>query len=410
MSGLLAGMFERRALDEITAPGLLAAARGLFSTTTGVTVSPDSALRSTAVFACVKLLAETVSCLPLETMRRAGKGSEAARDAALYEVLHDVANPEMTSQTLREIIVAQLALRGNAWSEIEYNGAGEPVALWPLRADRCQWQRRNGDLWLTTQLPDGQTVGLPRWRVWHVRGFGTDPLYGLSPISEAREAIGLALATEQYAAAYFGNASEPRGVLQLPGQLKDGAAERLARQWEAMHSGLSNAHRIAVLEQGAEWKQIGISNADSQFLEVRGFQLNEIARIFRVQPHKIGDLSRSTNNNIEQQAREFYQDTLLPWLVRIESSARKDLLTRRERREMFFKHEVKALLRGDTAARAAWYRFCREWGIYSVNEIRELEDENPVHGGDVRLVPLNMTPAGLLGQTQGQPKPDAPAQ
>jgi HK97 family phage portal protein len=397
VSGILAGLFERRALDEATAAGLLAQARGLWSTAAGITVTPETALRSTAVFACVRLLAETTSCLPLPTFRRLARGKEHARDLSLYGVLHDVANPEMTAQNLRENLVSHVALRGDAWSEIEYNGAGDITALWPLRPDRSHWERgQDGQLWLVTQLPSGQYVGLPRWRVWHIRGFGTDPYRGLSPIGVAREAVALAIATEQYGAAYFGNASEPRGVLKTASKLKD--PEKLRISWEAMHSGLSNAHRIAVLEEGVEWQQLGLGNADSQFLETRKYQVNDIARLYGIQPHKIGDLERSTNNNIEQQALEFLQETLLAWLVRIESSAAKDLLTALQRKEYFSKHEVKGLLRGDAAARASWYTFTRQWGIYSANDIRELEDENPIPGGDSYLVPLNMIPADQVGQ------------
>lgn len=394
-SGILAGL-SRRVLDEVTAPGLLAASRGLFASTSGVTVTPEGAMQSTAVYACVRLLAETTSCLPLITFARNGRMKEHAHDLPLYGVLHDVANPEMTAQNLRECLIAQVGLRGDAWAEIEYDGRGDIVALWPLRSDRSWWDRTpDGALWLVTQLPDGRMVGLPRWRVWHIRGFGTDPLRGLSPISLGREAVGLALATERYGAAFFANSSEPRGVIKHPGKLKD--PKRVRETWEAMHAGLDNAHRVAIFEEGMEFQTIGIPNADSQFLETRKFQLNEIARLFRVQPHKIADLERSTNNNIEQQALEFLQETLLPWLVRIEQSAVKDLLTPQERGRLFFKHEVKGLLRGDTTARAAWYTFARQWGVYSANDIRALEDENPIEGGDTYLAPLNMVPAERLG-------------
>lgn len=391
--GILASLLSAERRAQI--PPDLLALRSVsgYQTAAGVTIRPDTAMQSAAVFACVRVISETVASLPLILYRRVrGGGKVRAWDHPLYRVLHDIANPEMTAFDARETLVGHAALWGNAYAEIEYNSAGEVVAIWPLRPDRTHMERReDGSLWYVTELQDGKRVGLPSYRVWHTRGF-----FGLSPILEARNAVGLALAAEEYGARFFSNDSRPGGVLKHKGRLSPEAAKRLKESWEAAHSGLSYAHRVAVLEEGVEWQSIGIPPEDAQYLETRKFQVNEIARLFRVPPHLIGDLDRATFSNIEQQSIEFVVHCIRPWLVRFEQSAWRDLLTESERETLFCEHLVDGLLRGDIESRYRAYAIGRQWGWLSVDEIRARENMNPLPEGAGKeyLVPLNMVPAG----------------
>jgi HK97 family phage portal protein len=367
----------------------------------GVTVNENTALKSTAVFACVRILAETVASLPLPVYRRLpGGGKERATDHYLYPLLHDQPNPEMTSFEFRETLMGHLALWGNAYAEIQRNGAGEVVALWPLRPDRMRVSRDDQGLQYKYTLPDGTTAVLRQRNIMHIRGLSGDGLVGYSPIRMAREAIGLALATEEFGARFFGQGSRPSGVLEHPGKLSKEAKENLRESWERMHSGLSGAHRIAILEEGMKWTQIGIPPEDAQFLETRKFQVTEIARIFRIPPHMLADLERATFSNIEHQSIEFVVHTIRPWLVRWEQAFKRDLFLPGEREIYFAEFLVDGLLRGDIESRYRAYATARQWGWMSANDVRELENMNPIPGGDVYLIPLNMVPAGSAGEAQ----------
>jgi len=362
-------------------------------TASGTDIDEGNALEIMPGLACVKVLAESVAQLPLVLYRNIDERKrERARNHPLFDLLHNAPNPEMTSFYWRETMMGHLALRGNAYSEIEYDGAGRVIGLWPLRPDRTKPIRNNGNLLYEVNLPDGSRVLLPRNRVLHIPGFGYDGIVGYSPVALAREAIGLAKATEQFGAAWFGNGSRPGGVYKHPGHLSDKAFERLKDSLEEKHKGLENAHRVAILEEGLDWQQIGIAPEDSQFLQTRKFQVSDIARMFRVPAHMAGDLERATFSNIEQQSLEFVIYTLMPWLTRWEQQMLKDLLTQRERAEFYIRFVVDGLLRGDNQSRWEAYTRSLQQGVYSINDVRLLEDLNPIEGGDVHLVPLNMIP------------------
>ena len=376
------------------------------STGAGVSVSEESSLRYSAVFACVRVLSETVAQLPLHVYQRLPQGKERASNYPLYRLLHDEPNPLMTSFEFREALQGHLALWGNAYCEIEYNGAGRVVALWPLRPDMMQEVRRNADDTLSYlyQLPDGKQVLLPGWQVWHIRGLSPDGITGYSPIGLARQAIGLGLAAEEFGARFFGNDARPGGVLQHPGVLGDDAAQRLARSWESRHGGLARSHRVAILEEGMTYQQIGVPPEDAQFLETRKFQRSEIAGLFRVPPHLIGDLERATFSNIEHQSIQFVEYTMMPWLVRWEQAINLRLIPPKEQKKYYAEFLVDGLKRGDLGSRYTAYAVARQNGWMSANDIRELENMNPVDGGDVYLVPLNMVPANMVGEPS---EPDA---
>jgi len=372
----------------------------------GVNVTPAKALQSAAVFACVRVIAETVASLPLPVYRRLqGRGKERAADFYLYPILHDQPNPEMTSFELRETLMGHLCLWGNAYCEIVRDGAGRVRELWPLRPDKMSVKRENGQLVYDYQLPDGQVIRLRQSQVFHIRALSGDGIIGYSPISTVREAIGLALATEEFGARFFGNGTHPGLVVSHPGKLSDQAHKNLKQDLTEKYSGLGKAHRILLLEEGMSVEKIGIPPEDAQFLETRKFQLNEICRIFRVPPHLVGDLERATFSNIEHQSIEFVIHTIRPWLVRWEQAIRRDLFLPSEKSTYFAEFLVDGLLRGDIKSRYDAYAVGRQNGWLSADDIRELENMNPLPDGQgkVYLVPLNMVPADSVSAPPQQP-------
>ncbi|MCX7903035.1 MAG: phage portal protein [Caloramator sp.] len=372
-------------------------------TNAGVYVSEETAMRTTAVYACVRVLAETVASLPLSLYKRLDRGKEKATYHPIYFLLHDMPNSEMTSFTFRETLMTHLILWGNAYAQIIRNSKGEIIELWPLMPNRMDIERdkETGKL-IYRYLTDSGEVILQKEEVFHVVGLGFDGFKGYSPIQMAREAIGLSIATEEFGARFFANGARPGGILEHPGVVKD--PERLRKSWEEVYKGTKNSHKIAVLEEGMKYHEIGIPPEDAQFLETRKFQLNEICRIFRVPPHMIGDLERATFSNIEHQSIEFVVHTVRPYLVRWEQAISKCLLNEGERRIYFPKFTVDGLLRGDFKTRMEGYAIGRQNGWLSPNDIRELEDMNPIpegQGGDIYLVNGNMIPANKAKDVEG---------
>ncbi len=378
-------------------------------TSSGVQVTEQGALQATAVFACVRILAETVASLPLILYERLANGGKArAQGYPLYTLLHDAPNPEMTSLELRETLMGHLGTWGNAYAEIEADSNGAVLALWPLRPDRMTVERVGFDLVYTYRLTRADSQGrisvpLRADQVLHIRGLGFDGIMGYSPIGLARQAVGLSLATEKFGSAFFGNGARPGGVLEHPGKLSDTAFKNLRRTIEERHGGIERAMRLMILEEGMKYSQIGIPPEDAQFLETRKFQVTEIARLYRVPPHMLGDLDRATFSNVEQQSIDFVIHTIRPWLVRWEQAIAQRLLLPRERSRYFAEFLVEGLLRGDTASRYQAYAIGRQWGWLSADDIRERENMNPLPGGQgaMYMVPLNMVPASQVGAGLG---------
>jgi len=321
-------------------------------------------------------------------------------------LLHDEPNPEMTSFVFRETLMGHLLLWGNAYAQIIRDGSGKVVALYPLLPDKMKVDRTSaGELYYEYQTDTGPVI-LRNYEVFHIPGLGFDGLVGYSPIAMAKNAIGIAIATEEYGAKFFANGANPGGVLEHPGVLKD--PKRVRDSWNAVYQGSGNAHRIAVLEEGMKFHSIGIPPEQAQFIATRKFQLNEIARIFRIPPHMIGDLDKSSFSNIEQQSREFVKYTLDPWVSRWEQAIHKSLLKPDEKRQYFVKFNVDGLLRGDYESRMNGYAIGRQNGWLSANDIRELEDMNRIpedQGGDLYLINGNMTKledAGIFGQSDSE--------
>lgn len=369
--------------------------------TSGKTVNEFTAMQTTAVYACVRILAETLAALPLQLYRYTPGGKERVYDHPLYHLLHDEPNPEMTSFIFRETLMSHLLIWGNAYAQIIRDRLGRVQGLYPLRLDKMTVCRdeRGKIFYLYTKTGDenpnikpyGQ-VALQKEEVLHIPGLGFDGLVGYSPIAMARNAVGMTMACEEYGAYFFANGASPSGVLEHPGVLKDPAKVR--DSWNAVYRGSANAHKVAVLEEGMKYQQIGIPLEEAQFLETRKFQLNEIARLYRIPPHMIGDLEKSSFNNIEQQSMEFVKYTLDPWVIRWEQAMQKALFLPEEKKQYFLKFNVNGLMRGDYESRMTGYSIGRQNGWLSANDIRELEDMNSVpdeEGGNLYLVNGSMT-------------------
>ena len=377
------------------------------TSTSGKRVNERSAMQMTAVYSCVRILSEAIASLPLNVYRYNEEGGkEKAYDHPLFRLLHDEPNPEMTSFIFRETLMTHLLLWGNAYAQIIRNGKGEVIALYPLMPDRMSVDRdERGHLYYrytknSDDAPtmEGSTVVLDPSDVLHVPGLGFDGLVGYSPIAMAKNAIGLAIAAEEYGSKFYANGASPSAVLEHPGTLKDPGKVR--DSWNAAFGGSSNSHKVAVLEEGLKYTPISISPNEAQFLETRKFQINEIARIFRVPPHMVGDLEKSSFSNIEQQSLEFVKYTLDPWVIRWEQALFRALLNEEEKKDYFFKLNVEGLLRGDYASRMNGYATARQNGWMSANDIRELEDLDRIPtelGGDLYLVNGNMMPLNDAG-------------
>ena len=373
-------------------------------------------MQMTAVYSCVRILAEAVAGLPLHLYRyNDDGGKEKAIDHPLYRLLHDEPNPEMSSFVFRETLMTHLLLWGNAYAQVIRNGKNEVVALYPLMPNKMSVDRdSSGQLYYSyyrgtdEAIRDKEhTVILKPTDVLHIPGLGFDGLVGYSPIAMAKNAIGMAIACEEFGARFFANGAAPSGVLEHPGTIRD--PSRLRETWQSQFGGASNSGKVAILEEGMKYTPISISPEQAQFLETRKFQINEIARIFRVPPHMVGDLEKSSFSNIEQQSLEFVKYTLDPWVIRWEQSLQRALLGFGEKEKYFFKFNLEGLLRGDYQSRMNGYAIGRQNGWMSANDIRELEnlDRIPAEdGGDLYLINGNMLPmrdAGAFANISNNP-------
>nr|DAJ87707.1 MAG TPA: Portal [Caudoviricetes sp.] len=381
-------------------------------TTSGKPVNERTAMQTTAVYACVRILAEAIASLPLHVYEYQNDGGKKlVHNHPLYYLLHDEPNPEMTSFVFRETLMSHLLIWGNAYAQIIRDGAGRVLGLYPLLPDKMEVQRddrgniyyvysRNSDE--NPMFKEYGNIKLKAEDVLHIPGLGFDGLIGYSPIAMAKNAVGMTLACEEYGASFFANGANPGGVLEHPGVLKD--PSKVRESWNSVYRGVNNAHKIAVLEEGMKYQQIGIPPEEAQFLETRKFQINEIARLYRIPPHMVGDLDKSSFSNIEQQSLEFVKYTLDPWVIRWEQSLQRSLLLPGEKGKYFIKLNVDGLLRGDYQSRMNGYAVGRQNGWFSANDIREMENMNPIpdeEGGNLYLVNGAMTKLADAGAFAG---------
>jgi HK97 family phage portal protein len=377
-------------------------------TSSGAQVTHDTALSDTAMLQGVRLIAETLATVPLQVLEADGRQREPATEHPLYNVLHDEPNEEQTAAELRSMLMSWALLMGIGYAQILRDGSGRVRELWPLTPYRVtpQRDRMTDRIWYDVMTVNGDSVRV-RWEDMYVlRGFSVGGCLGLDVVNKMREAIGLGLALEQYGSRFLGSGTQLSGVVTHPRNLSAPAQERLKDSIETNHQGLDRSHRVMILEEGMTWTQTGVPPEAAQFLESRKFHVTEVARILNVQPHLLMDLERSTFSNIEHQFGEFVTVTIRPWAVRIEQAMRKKLLSRSEKdaRRLIIKHRLEGLLRGDSAARAAFYSALFQMGALSPNDINELEDRNPVEGGDQRFVPLNMVPLDDTARALTQPR------
>lgn len=369
----------------------------------GIHLDEPTALTFGAVWAAVKVISETVALLPWREFLEDGDQRVLLAGSQLDVLLHKKPNDEMTSFTLKEYMIASALLHGNGYAEIELSRSGEPRGLHPLHPKRVTPMRNSQKkLFYRVRSDNGAVVDIPPRQMFHLKGPTIDGIVGRSVISLAREAWGLGIATEQFAGAFFGNGGTPSYVLQQgldsPEMDHEGATNMLD-SFDKRHRGARNAGKVAFLEGGFELKVIGIPQKDAQFIQQRKFNVTEIARWFRVPPHKIADMDKATFSNIESQERNFVSDSILPWTIRMEQEADAKLIRQPKHTT---KMNVRSLMRGDSAARGEFYTKMRDLGALSINQIMALEDMNPIGPvGDLRLVPLNMVSIERAGQGGG---------
>ncbi|WP_435969315.1 phage portal protein [Streptomyces sp. Qhu_M48] len=376
--------------------------RGGSMNSAGIRVDQDTALTYSPFFAGVRVLSEDEAGLPLFLYERmAPRGKQRATSHPLYALLHDQPNDMMSSNWLREVLTSHAITWGNGIGHvISHPRTGVIEEIWPLRPDRVtigvkrlgpgRFERRYR---YDDDVNGIHTVLLPH-EVLHISGLGYDGVQGYPIVELAANSIGLGLATEHHGAKAFSNGAAPGGALTHPGNLSPEARRRMADDWENIHKGIDRAHRVAILEEGVTFQQVGMPNDSAQFLETRQLQVTEMARWLRLPPHKIGDLERATFSNIEHLQLDYVGSALNVWLVRWEQAILTQLLLREERKTYYAEHLVDSLLRGDTLTRYQAYAVGRQWGWLSANDVRDRENMNPVKGGDDYLVPLNMVPAG----------------
>jgi len=369
---------------------------GAGKSATGISITTDKALRYAAFWAAVRILAESIATLPLNIIRLAPDGSrQVVRTHPVHRLLHDVANPQMTAYTFKEVAMTHVATWGSGFALKVRDGAGQLRQLWPLAPERTDVERDpTGELEFRYTRSNGQQVTLTAADVFYVPGLSWDGVKGYSIIRQARETIGLGLAAEEHGARFFGNGATTSFVLTTPNKLSDDAARHLSDQLKDEKTGLSNAWKPWVLEEGLEPKVLSMPNDDAQWLETRKHQVTDIARWFRIPPHMLADLERATFSNIENQALEFVKYTLLPWIVRWEQAIGLQLLGDEWTGvggDLYAKFNVSALERADIKTRFESYQIGRNGGFMTPNRIAELEDWPQFdEGGDDRLRPLNM--------------------
>lgn len=369
---------------------------------TGQRVSADTAMRLSAVWACVRILAETLASMPFVMYRYKANGAkEVIQDHPLVRLFTKSPCDTLTAFEWRELLQTHLVLRGNAYCQIIANTRGEITQLIPIHPDRVKIEMLSGTNYRYRILQaSGTDLVLTRGEVWHLRGISMDGIFGLNVIELARDSVGLGLSAQEYGARFFQNNARPGGVIEFNGSFKtQDARTAFINSWQSAQSGM-NQGKTAVLEHDMKYKEIGINNADAQFIEARKFQVTEIARMFRVPPHMIADLDRATFSNIEHQSLEFVLHTMTPWAERWEASIESNLLLEGEE-AIEVEFDFTSLLRGDHAARGAYYNTGINTGWLTRNEARLMEGYDPLPGLDTPLQPLNMIPAG---STISEPK------
>jgi HK97 family phage portal protein len=371
----------------------------------GVTVTEDTALTLAEWWACVNVIARTVAALPWHVYERSSAGREPVNGMVAW-LLNNQPNPEITAFSFREALMAHVLNWGNGYAEIQRDGAGRPVALWLLTPDRvCVERDASGAIVYEVRGHDGAQSTLSQGDVLHLHGLGFDGLVGYSPVRMAARSIGIGIAQDTFAGSFYANGTQMGALVEMSASMRKDQIDDAERYYNERHGGPDKAFRVKVAPTGTKVHPMGMPMTDAQFIESRGFSVTAAARWLGVPPHKIADLTRSTNNNIEHQGIEFVTDAIVPWAVRLEQEANAKLFGARAQGRVYTKLAVSALMRGDSKARAEFYRTMTQIGAMSINEVRELEDLNSIGAaGDAHLVQLNQTTLEYLVEN-----PDAKA-
>ena len=373
-------------------------------TKAGEAVSEASALGLSSYYAAIRTISEDIAKLPLPVYRRmTPRGKEKIPDHPVAKLLDQSPNDNMEAMLFRETLQHHAMGWGNGYAMIERDDLGVPESLWPVQPWRVRVEQENDVITYNVRNDDGTVANLKSDQVFHIRGLGSDGILGYSIARMAAESIGLGLATETFGNNFFANGTHMSGVLKTPNRVKKEQHEQLRAQWNEMYAGSDNAMKPAILEQGMEWQRLGIEPESAQFLQTRYFTVEEMARWFRITPHKLQHLLRSTFNNIESLNIQYVTDTLMPWLVRWEQQIKRKLLNQDE--EVFAEHLILGLLRGDAKARSDYYNRRFHIGTLSQNDIRELENENPIDDGDVYYVPMNLQRTEDAAAEPEEPEP-----
>lgn len=379
----------------------------------GVHVGHQAALQYTPFWAAVRIISGTVASLPFMVYRRVDNGGkDRLQGHPVYRLLHDRPNQYVDAVTFLETRMAHVLCYGNGYAEIQRDGAGRPLALWPLLPNKTQRAvKDDGTIYYEVTLPAGGTVELPDYNVLHIKGLGFDGYTGYDVVSYHKEALGYGIAVKEFGSRFFSNNASPGGVLEHPGPgaMSNKAYDHFKQSWEEAHQGLENAHRVAILEEGAKWHEYGIDPQKAQALEVQKYSVDDCSRIFNIPPHMLGSMEFSKYNNVEELRIDFLTMTMLYWFRKWEQEVNYKLLLPSEQGTIFCEILADALLRGNVTSRTAYYASGRQWGYLSINDIRSKENMNPIGpAGDVYLDPLNMAPAGSLPDPSDEPASPEP--
>lgn len=373
------------------------------TTTSGERVTGNNALLNSNVFTCASILGGDIGKLPLQVFRKTKNRIERENDHPVAYLLGTRPNPYMSAYTFKELLEVHMVVWGNAYCNIEWEWNGKPKALWVLDPSKTDilLDHQTGALWYVTSLPSGEQRKIPWHDIFHLKGISRNGLKGITPISVIREQIGIQQMSTKFLGSFYANGTATKGVLTVPSKLEKDAKDKVREEWTKLNSGLSNAHRIAILDSGLEYKSLGMPLEDAQFIETQKFGISEVAKIYKVPPHKLGQLDRATFSNIEQQSLDYVKTTLQPIAINWEQEIQYKLFTQAESKKYYLRFNMNSELRGDSQSRAQYYKEMIAMGVYNINEVRALEEQDSIGElGDKHLVSLNYTTLDNLEKYQ----------
>ncbi|MGG0756051.1 phage portal protein [Brevibacillus laterosporus] len=373
------------------------------TTYSGERVTGDTALLNSNVYTCASILGGDIGKLPIQIFTRKGGRIERDRNHPVTNLLGIRPNPYMSAYTFKELLQVHLMLWGNAYALIDWGWDGRPQALWPLNPSLTEvtTDLNTGEVWYITTLTNGEQRKIPWFDVLHVKAISKTGLKGISPISVIREKLGIQQASDKFIGAFYANGTTSRGILKVPDILQPEAKDRTREEWQKLNTGLNNAHKVAILDGGLDYQSLGMPLKDAEFIETQKFGIGEIAKIYKIPPHKLGQLDRATFSNIEHQSIEYVKNTLQPIITNWEQEIDYKLFTNKERKQFYSKFNVESELRGDSQSRAQYYKDMVSISGITFNEVRAKENQNGYGEiGDRPIIPLNMTWLDQLEELQ----------